>query len=200
MKKTAPAGHPIHELIAERWSPRAFQPTPVESAKLLSILEAARWAPSSFNEQPWSFLLARKEDPEDFAKMLGCLMEVNQSWARFAPVLIISVARRNFTYNGKPNRCAVHDLGLASENMILEAVSQGLLAHGMAGIDLDKIRQSYALPENCDPVAAWAVGYPGAPESLQGELRTRELAPRERKDLADFVFATEWGEPAKLVQ
>ena len=126
-------------------------------------------------------------------------MDANQAWARFAPVLLISVARRNFTYNGKPNRCAIHDVGLASENMILEAVAQGLVAHGMAGIDLDKIRQSYVLPENCDPVAAWAIGYPGAPETLQGELRARELAPRERKDLSDFVFGGEWGEPAKLL-
>jgi nitroreductase len=200
MKKTAAAGHPIHELIRERWSPRAFTDQPVEAAKLLSILEAARWAPSSFNEQPWSFLIARKEYPADFAKMLGCLMETNQAWAKAAPVLIISVARRTFDYNGKPNRTAVHDVGLATENLVLEAVSQGLAAHGMAGIDLDKIRQAYALPENCDPVAGWAIGYQGNPDTLSSDLRERELAPRERKDLTDFVFGSEWGEPSILVK
>ena len=199
MKKPAAAGHPIHELIRERWSPRAFQDKPVEPAKLLSILEAARWAPSSFNEQPWFFLVARKEEPEEFAKLLGCLMEGNQAWAKAAPVLMISVAKRTFEYNGKPNRCAVHDVGLASENMTLEAVAQGLVTHGMAGIELEKIREVYALPDNCEPVAGWAIGYEGPPEMLRGPLRERETAPRERKELAEFVFGAEWGETAKVV-
>lgn len=199
MKKPAPAGHPIHELIRERWSPRAFLDKSVESEKLLSILEAARWAPSSFNAQPWFFLVARKEEPAEFEGLLGCLMEANQAWAKAAPVLMISVAKRTFDHNGKPNRCAVHDVGLASENMALEAVAQGLATHGMAGIELDKIREVYCLPEDCEPVAGWAVGYAGEPEMLKGQLREREQAPRERKELADFVFGIEWGEPAKLV-
>src|ERR1700677_2307719 len=113
--------HSVVDVIRHRWSPVVYSPQTVEPEKLLSVLEAARWAPSSFNEQPWSFLIARKEDSEDFAKMLGCLMEANQGWAKAAPVLMISVAKRNFAYNGKPNRCAVHDVGLASENMALEA-------------------------------------------------------------------------------
>jgi len=199
MKKPALAGHPIHELIRERWSPRAFLDKPVEPAKLLAILEAARWAPSSFNEQPWFFLVATKKDPEEFAKLLGCLMEVNQKWAEAAPVLMITVAKRTFEYNGKPNRVAVHDVGLASENMVLEAVAQGLATHGMAGIELEKIREVCMLPDNCEPVAGWAIGYAGEPEMLKGPLREREQAPRERKDLADFVFGIEWGEPSNLV-
>jgi nitroreductase len=200
MKKSAPAGHPIHELIRERWSPRAFLDKPVEPAKLLTILEAVRWAPSSFNEQPWSFLVARKEEPEDFAKMLGCLMEANQAWAKAAPVLLISVARRIFNFNGKPNRSAIHDVGMASENMVLEAVAQGLAAHGMAGIELEKIREVYMLPDNCEAVAGWAIGYQGPPEMLKGPLRERELAPRERKELSEFVFGAEWGETAKALE
>jgi nitroreductase len=199
MKKPATAGHPIHELIRERWSPRAFTDKPVEPEKLLSILEAARWAPSSSNGQPWVFLVARKEEPEEFAKILGCLVEANQAWAKAAPVLMISVARRIFEDSGKPNRCAVHDLGLASENMVLQAVALGLAAHGMGGIDLDKIRQVYALPENCEPVAAWAIGYAGEPEMLSGPLREWEVAPRERKELPEFVFGAEWGKPAKIL-
>jgi nitroreductase len=200
MKKTAPAGHPIHELIRERWSPRAFLDKPVEPEKLLTILEAARWAPSSFNEQPWFFLLAHKEEPEEFAKLLGCLVEANQAWAKAAPVLMISVAKKTFEYNGKPNRVAIHDVGLASENLVLEAVSQGLVTHGMAGIEVEKIRKEYELPENCEPVAGWAIGYEGPPEMLKGALRESELAPRERRELSEFVFGADWGETANLVK
>ena len=199
MKKSAPAGHPIHELIRERWSPRAFLDKPVEPAKLLSVLEAARWAPSSSNEQPWFFLVARKTEPEEFAKLLGCLVEGNQVWAKAAPVLMISVARRTFDQTGKPNRSAVHDVGLASENMTLEAVAQGLATHGMAGIELEKIREVYGLPENCEPVAGWALGYGGEPEMLEGALREREVAPRTRKELGEFVFGRKFGEKAKVV-
>jgi len=199
MKKRASADHPIHELLRERWSPRAFLDKAVEPAKLLSIFEAARWAPSSFNEQPWSFIVATKDQPAEYEKLLGCLLEANQAWAKAAPVLMISVAKRNFEYNGKPNRSAVHDVGLASENMVLEAVAQGLSAHGMAGIDLEKIRTAYVLPDNVEPVAGWAFGYDGPPEMLKGGLREREVAARERKELTDFVFGAEWGEPSKLV-
>jgi len=198
MKKPASSGHPIHELIRERWSPRAFLDKPVEEAKLLSILEAARWAPSSYNEQPWFFLVARKMDPSEFAKLLGCLVEANQAWAKAASVLMISVVKRTFDHNGKPNRCALHDVGLASENMVLEAVAQGLAAHGMAGIEMEKIRELYGLPENCEAVAGWAIGYAGEPEMLEGTLRERELAPRERRELGEFVFGAKWGETAKV--
>ena len=198
MKKPASSGHPIHELIRERWSPRAFLDKPVEEAKLLSILEAARWAPSSYNEQPWFFLVARKMDPSEFAKLLGCLVEANQAWAKAASVLMISVVKRTFDHNGKPNRCALHDVGLASENMVLEAVAQGLAAHGMAGIEMEKIRELYGLPENCEAVAGWAIGYAGEPEMLEGTLRERELAPREWRELGEFVFGAKWGETAKV--
>lgn len=199
MKKPAAAGHPINELMLERWSPRAFLDKGVETEKLLSILEAARWAPSSSNEQPWSFIVARKEDPEEFARMVGCLVEGNQVWAKNAPVLLISVARKTFARNGTPNRCAIHDVGLASENLTLEAVSLGLATHGMGGIELEKIREVYGLPVDCEPVAGWAVGYPGEPEMLEEKLKERELAPRTRKELKEFVFAGKWGETAKVV-
>jgi nitroreductase len=199
MKKPALADHPINELIRERWSPRAFLPQPVEPAKLLSVLEAARWAPSSYNEQPWFFLVARAEEREEFAKLLGCLVEGNQGWAKAAPVLIISIVKRTFDHNGKPNRCAVHDVGLASENMVIEAVAQGLAAHGMAGIEIDRIRVVYDVPDNCDAVAGWALGYPGEPEMLEGALKERELAPRERKELGEFVFGGKFGEKAKVL-
>ena len=158
MKKPASAEYPIHELIRDRWSPRAFQATPVEPGKLLSMLEAARWAPSSSNEQPWTFLVARAEEKEEFEKMLGCLVEGNRAWAKAVPVLIITVAKRSFSQTGKPNRCAIHDVGLASENLTLQAVALGLSTHGMAGIEREKIHDVYGLPEDCEAVAAWAVG------------------------------------------
>jgi nitroreductase len=199
MKKTAQAGHFINKLIAERWSPRAWLDKPVEASKLLSMLEAARWAPSSANEQPWAFIVARREEPEAFAKLLGCLVPGNQVWAKAAPVLIISVVRKNSASDGTPNRTALHDVGLASENMVLEAVDQGLCSHGMAGIDLEKIRVEYALPEDCEAVAAWAVGYGGEPDQLEGKLKERELAPRTRKELGEFVFGMGWGEKAGIV-
>jgi nitroreductase len=199
MKKPASASHPINELIRERWSPRAFLNKPVEPAKLLSVLEAARWAPSSSNEQPWFFLVARAEEPEEFAKLLGCLVEGNQGWAKAAPVLLISVMKRTFDHNGKPNRCALHDVGLASENMVIEAVARGLVTHGMAGIKLEMIQEIYGLPENCEAVAAWALGYAGEPDMLEGGLREREVAPRERKKLGEFVFGKKFGETAKVV-
>jgi nitroreductase len=199
MKKPATAGHPINELIRERWSPRAFLPKGVEVGKLLSVLEAGRWAPSSSNEQPWFFLVARAEEPEEFAKMLGCLVEGNQVWAKAAPVLMISVVKKTFDHNGQPNRCAPHDVGLASENMALEAVEQGLASHGMGGIQVEKIREVYGLPENCEAMAGWALGYAGEPEMLEGALKEREVAPRERKELKEFVFGGKFGEAAKVV-
>jgi nitroreductase len=199
MKKPAAAVYPINELMRERWSPRAFLSKPVEAGKLLSVLEAARWAPSSFNEQPWSFLVARAEEPEEFAKMVGCLAEANQTWAKTAPVLMISVVKKSFSQNGKPNRTAHHDVGLASENMVLEGVEQGLAAHGMAGIEREKIREVYGLPEDCEAVAAWALGYAGEPNMLEGALKEREMAARERKELAAFVFGGKFGVAAKVL-
>ncbi|HEX4086098.1 MAG TPA: nitroreductase family protein [Chthoniobacteraceae bacterium] len=197
MKKPAHVGFPIHDLMRERWSPRAFLDQPVEHAKLMSLLEAARWAPSSYNEQPWFYLVGAKGTPE-YQKLFGCLVEANQAWAGAAAVLMISVVKKTFDKNGKPNRCAFHDVGLASENMVLEAVSLGLAAHGMAGIDVEKVRDAYKLPDNCEPMAAWAIGYPGEPEMLQGELKEREKAPRVRKELKDFVFGETWGKAANL--
>ena len=149
----------------------------VEPKLLLSLLEAARWAPSSFNEQPWVFLVATKEQPEEFEKMLGCLVEANQGWAKAAPVLMISVAKLSFTKNGKENRCALHDVGLASAMLTLQAVELGLSTHGMAGIEIEKIRSIYGVPEGYAPMAGWAVGYDGDPDQLEGGLREAEESP-----------------------
>jgi nitroreductase len=197
--KRARNEHPIHDLLARRWSPRAFADRPVEPAKLRSLLEAARWAPSSFNEQPWAFVVATKDQPDEFARMLGCLVEFNQTWAKAAPVLMLTFAHLAFERNQQPNRHAYHDVGLAVANLTVQATAEGLAVHQMAGILPPKIRTTYAVPDGWDPVSAVAVGYPGDPASLPDELRKRELAPPTRKPLDAFVFSGGWGKPAPVI-
>jgi len=199
MEKPAPASYPIEEEIKQRWSPRAFSDRMVEPEKLLSLWEAARWAPSSFNEQPWYFLVATKDNDAEFQKMLACLVEGNQQWARHAPVLMISVAKLKFEKNGKPNRHAFHDVGLAVASMIFEATDLDLFVHQMAGFSPDQVKASYGLPDGFEAVAAIAVGYGVDEADVPDDVKERELAPRERKPLASFVFAGAWGEPAPLV-
>jgi len=199
MEKPADAQYPIHDLIRRRWSPRAFSDRPVERDTLRSLLEAARWAPSSNNEQPWSFIVATKDDQPEFSRLLSCLVEGNSLWAQHAPVLMVSIARMSFEDDGKPNRHAFHDVGQAVANLIVQATALGLAAHQMAGFHPDKVRELYGVPKEFEPVAAMALGYSGDPQSLPDKLRTRELAPRERKPLTGFVFTGRWGKTASVV-
>lgn len=196
MKKPALVDYSVHELIRERWSPRAFADKPVEPDKLRSLLEAARWAPSSYNEQPWVFIVATKEQPEQFEQMLGCLLPGNQVWAKAAAVLMISVAKLRFDRNATHNRTAYHDLGLAAAQLTLQATALGLAVHQMAGIHLDQTRETYGIPKDYDPVAGIAIGYPGDPDTLPEALREMERAPRQRKPLEALVFSGRWGEAA----
>ena len=199
MEKPAETQYPIHELLRRRWSPRAFSDRRVDPAIMRSLLEAARWAPSSYNEQPWSFIVATKDDTAEFSRLLSCLVEGNIQWAQHAPVLMVSVARLSFEDDGKPNRHAFHDVGLAVANLIVQATALGLVVHQMAGIFPDKIRELYGIPEGYEAVAGIALGYPGDPQSLPEGLRKRELAPRERKPLTEFVFSGSWGQTSPLV-
>jgi nitroreductase len=199
MHKPAATDVSLHELIRNRWSPRAFSEKPVAPEVLRSLFEAARWAPSSNNEQPWAYLVAAKDDPENFAKMLGVLVEFNANWAKHAPVLALSVAHLKTQRDGKPNRVALHDVGSASAQLTLEANARGLQVHQMAGFDAEKARQAFAIPPDWEPVAAMAIGYPGDPESLPEKLRDRELAPRTRKPLGEFVMSGGWGHTAPFV-
>lgn len=200
MEKPAETQFPIHEFLARRWSPSIFADRAVEPEKLCSLLEAARWAPSSFNEQPWSFLIATQDDRAEYDRLLHCLVEFNQGWAQSAPVLMISVASLQFSHNGKDNRHAQHDVGLATENLVTQATALGLFMHGMAGFDVEKTRVTYAIPETYLPMAAWALGYPGELGALDPELRKREMESRERKPLCEFVFTGGWQNPASMVQ
>ncbi len=198
MHKPAPTDHPVHDLIRHRWSPRAFADKPVEPAVLASLFEAARWAPSSNNEQPWAYLVATKDNAEDFAKMLSVLVEFNAGWAKSAPVLVIAVSRLNFP-NGNPNRNAFYDTGAASALLSLEATERGLFVHQMAGFDPAKAKQVFEIPADCEAIAAMAIGYPGDPGSLPQKLQEREHAPRTRKPLTEFVMSGRWGHTSPIV-
>ncbi|HET6202027.1 MAG TPA: nitroreductase family protein [Planctomycetota bacterium] len=200
MDRPAPVAHPIHELLARRWSPRAFDARPVEPEKLRILLEAARWAPSSFNEQPWSYLLATREEAEGFARMLECLVEGNRLWAKEAPVLMLAVASLRFARNAKENRHAFHDVGLATENLAVQATAMGLFVHQMAGILPERAREVFAIPEGHEAATGIALGYPGDPASLPEKLRAAEAAPRTRKPLEAFVFSGRWGSVAPVVR
>jgi nitroreductase len=190
--------YPVHELIAKRQSGRAFSTKPVDAATLGSVLEAARWAASCSNEQPWNFIVtkraaAEKDKLSAHERLLGCLVDFNIQWAQHAPVLILSVARLNFAASGKPNRHALYDVGQAAANLALQATALGLMAHQMAGFDAEKARSEFLIPAGNEPASVVAVGYPGDPASLPDKLREKELAPRQRKPQHDFVFWDTWG-------
>jgi nitroreductase len=199
MQKPAPTEVPLSDLVRNRWSPRAFADQPVTPDVLRSLLEAARWAPSSNNEQPWAYIVATKDDPENFTKMLSVLVEFNVGWAQNAPVLILSVAHLKAQKDGAPNRHALHDVGSATAQLTFEANSRGLFVHQMAGYYPEKARQVFEIPEDWEPVAAMAIGYLGDPQSLPERLRDRELAPRTRKPLSEFVMTRGWGHTAPFV-
>jgi len=199
--KVAKTDHPILAPIAARFSPYVYEPKPIEKSKLLSCLEAARWAASSFNEQPWSFILAVREDSAEFAKALACLGEPNQVWAKDAGALILTVIIKTFSRNGTPNRVAEHDLGQASANLAIQATQEGLQVHQMAGLNLTAVRQAYAIPTTHEPMTAIAIGYAGDPaKAAIADLGTRDAAARGRKPLKDWVFTGGWQKPAKEVR
>jgi nitroreductase len=199
MENPAETKHSIHGLLARRWSPRAFSDRTVEPEKLRTLLEAARWAPSSYNEQPWSFIVATKENRDEYDRLLSCLVEGNIRWAQHAPVLMLSVAKLYFDRNRKENRHALHDVGLAVGNLVTQATALGLSAHQMAGFHVEKARELFNIPEGHEPVAMIVIGYLGDAETLPEPLRERELAPRTRKPLEAFVFTGSWGQRSPLV-
>lgn len=196
--KKAATDYPIQHALADRWSPYGFADRPVAGADLHSLFEAARWAASSYNEQPWSYLVATKEDTHDFGRLLACLVEANQAWAKAAPVLVLCVVSLRFAKNNKDNRAAVHDLGLASANLVVEATTRGLSVHQMIGILPDNARAVYQIPEHFEAWTAMAIGY-AAPSETDPALKERDLTPRQRKPLKDFVFAGHWGKTSPLV-
>ena len=186
----------IAEVILERWSPRSFSDKPVADADLAKLFTAASWAASSFNEQPWRFLLGRRGD-DTYAKITSTLSEHNQEWARLAPVLFLSSANAAFALNGKPNDYALHDLGAACATLALEAASIGLYVHGMAGFDHEQARSKFHIPPEVLIGAVWAIGHLGDPDLLSPGQRATEVTPRTRKPLRDILFAS-WNTPATV--
>jgi nitroreductase len=198
--KQAALDHPIHDLIARRWSPYAFADRPVPIEDLRSLFEAARWAASSYNEQPWRYIVATKENPAEFERVLSCLVEGNQPWAKRAPVLALGCAALKFAANNTPNAAALHDLGQASAALSVEATARGLFVHQMAGILPDRARELYQIPADAQPLTGVAIGYLGSPDALPEAYRKRDLSPRQRKPLVEFVFAKQWGAGADLAK
>jgi nitroreductase len=196
--KQAQQGHPLHELIAARWSPRAYAPTPVAADDLRSLFEAARWAASSGNGQPWSFVVATQEQPEIFARLVDCLNDGNVPWASRAPVLGI-VVTQTVRANGRANRTAFYDAGLAMQNLAIQATANGLALRQMGGFSPDKARELFAIPEGYEPIVMFALGYPGDPAALGDNHREQELSPRQRRPIQEFVFGATWGETSALV-
>lgn len=192
--KAAKPEHPIQDLIAQRWSPYVYDSKPVQEEDLKSLFTAASWAASSYNEQPWRYIVATKADPDEFARMHACLVEGNQAWTQVVPVLAIGCTSLKFERNGKPNAAAIHDLGLASATLTFEATARGLYVHQMIGILPDKVRETYGVPEDVQPLTALAIGYVANPESNPA-LKDRDLAPRMRKALKEFVFSGKYGQP-----
>ena len=192
--KHAPGVEGMVEHILHRWSPRAYADRDVPAEDLKKGFEAARWAASSFNEQPWRFLVGRRGDAT-YQKIFDSLVQFNQNWVKSAPVLILSVARKHFAHNGQINRHSWHDTGAAMANFVLQITALGLHAHSMAGFDHQKAKAAFHIPDDFETVAVTAVGYLGDPEALPEEMRKSEVAPRERKDLKEFVFS-DWEKPA----
>jgi nitroreductase len=191
-ERPALTDHPIHDLLARRWSTRAYTEQSIDAGALESLLEAARWSPSSGNGQPWRFVIARKEDVAGFERIASTLAGGN-AWAKKAAVLMVAVAALDRA-PGKPNPTALFDVGLACENMALQATSMGLSLHMMGGFNADMARELLQIPDRFVPICAISVGYPADPNTLSEELRAKDLTPRVRKPLSEVVFNGAWGQ------
>lgn len=191
-QKPAPAEHPVHDLITKRWSPLAFSSKLIEPEKIQSLFEAMRWAPSSFNGQPWRVIYATQDDKEAFEKLSSLLTEGN-AWAKNAYLLLLICAVKDFEHNGKPNKHHMYDTGAAIENLFLQAVSMDLVGHEMAGYDEEKSYEILNIPKDkTQSLAMMAVGYPGEQTLLSEDQIKREQGERVRKPISEFAFKGEW--------
>jgi len=195
--KQAPATAGVIPVVLQRWSPRSFSDRAVSANDLKTVFEAARWAASSYNEQPWRFLVGRKGS-QTYEKILSVLVELNQMWARTAPVLILGATRTKFAHNGADNPVALYDLGAAAATLCYQATALGLHTHQMAGFDRNRARKVFNVPEEYVFGAAMALGYQGEPSALSvPQMLQQETSPRQRKPLSEIVFS-DWEKPATL--
>ncbi len=188
MQKSNQFEHPVLDLIKNRKSTRAFSTQAIEPQRINSLFEATRWAPSSTNEQPWVYIYATRDQEELWSKLFSCLNESNRVWAKDAPLLILSLARRHFTKYTGANAHAMYDLGGANSFLSLQAVELGLQVRQMAGFHLEKTIKELNIPDTFEIGVFIAVGYPGDPQALPENLKARELAPRERLRQQEFVM------------
>jgi len=196
MQKPAITQAPIHDIIANRWSPRAYDANKAVSQKqIISLLEAARWAPSCFGDEPWRFIVWDKnQDAAAWEKAFDCIVPGNQTWAKDAPVLILICADTLFSHNQKPNRWANYDTGAAAVSLCLQATSMGLVTHQMGGFDGEKTRAAFGIPEQIEMMSMLAVGYAADADTLSDELKERELAPRKRRPLGELFYDGVWNQ------
>ena len=195
MKKPAITEQPIHSILSDRWSSRAYDPDQLVSQEsFLSLMEAARWSPSCMGDQPWQFITFHKKDATSWTQALNCLSVGNQNWAMDASILILACARQSFSNNEKPNRWNQYDTGAACENICLQATSLGLVAHQMGGFDVEKSRQLFQIPGQYDLMSFIAIGYPLAVEKISAEALVKEKEARKRKPLREIFYTNQWGE------
>jgi nitroreductase len=195
MNKRAVTSHPINELSASRWSPRAFLNKPVEEEKIRAMFEAARWSASGGNEQPWRFILGLNQDPT-WQRLFASLDEGNQVWCRQVPVLILAVANTISSWDGDISGYYHYDTGQAVAHLSLEAMHQGLHVHQMGGFSVNQVREDFNVPDDHAPLTIIAAGYRGDPDQLDEKLKKREVQERQRKPLEAMVFSGEFGNPA----
>ena len=198
MNKLAKTKYGIHFLLESRWSPRSFREDRIETEKLQRILEAAQWSPSSMNEQPWRFILGEKES-ETYDKIFDSLTDYNKRWAGKAPVLIVTLAKKNFSKNNKDNFHFLYDAGQSVAHLTFQAMHEGLYVHQMGGFHFEKIKGYFNIPEEYYIVTVVAVGYVGKPEMLDDDIREREIADRNRKDLKEIIFTSQFGNPSEII-
>ena len=191
VKKTRSTTYEINHDIVNRWSPRSFLPTEISDKELFSLFEAARWAPSSSNSQPWRFIFA-KRGSKNWSNLFDLLVDFNKQWCANASALVVIISRKNFEHNGQPSITHQFDTGAAWENLAIQAVSQGLITHGMAGFDYERAKKNLAVPDDFEVIAMVAIGKRGPKEKLPAELQAREI-PNDRKPLSEIMMEGRFG-------
>jgi len=196
--KKANTTHPIHQILAQRWSPRAFDGKKIDRKKIQTIFEAARWSPSASNEQPWYFIVGEQGD-KTFEKIFETLVEFNQLWVKTAPLAVIAVGRINNLKSGEPDEWFKYDIGQAVAHLSFQATHEGLFVHQIGGFDREKARELFAIPEGYEAITAFAVGNIGDYRVLHANLQKLEVEQRVRKNMDEFVFSNKFGEKSGLI-
>ncbi len=184
--KEPQTNYDIHSLIQKRWSPRSFSDKTISEEQLFELFEAARWAASANNEQPWQYVYAFKNST-GFGQLWDCLLPGNRPWAKSAAVLMVAIQRKTFKKNGKLNPWASHDLGMANAQLLLQAAHRDIYGHMMAGFDKEKVNALLSLEKDSAPVCIMALGYLGSADRLVEPYKTRELSPRNRLSIQEFT-------------